>query len=248
MRLLIFAISIFTSSLVLAQGQPYPPQGPPPNYPPQQPGTNYPQPNYPPQQQPYPQQQRRPMAYPGYQRSPYDSNRGFMAGIGLGFSSFGFDCDACQDNRRGGVGIDFQLGWFLNPRMALMYDANFWGRTDSEEYSYYERSRIAGIQSLALQFWVMPQLWIKGGIGIATDQTTTTVNGFREQQDINNGAGFTFGAGFEVVQMGNFAFDISGRFNAMTLDTDVPVSENNVFEEQGAKASTVSILFGARWK
>ena len=81
-----------------------------------------------------------------------------MVGFGLGFSTASCDQD-CRSVTS--LGLDFNLGGFLNPRLALMYDAASWA--DSDQGATF----VLAVNTVAVQYWLSPRGWIKGGAGIS---------------------------------------------------------------------------------
>lgn len=204
------------------------PPAPAPQTPPPAP---YPQGGYAPPQSAPP----APAAYPngGYAPPPpmpppmqpttevgFEHNQGVMVGVGLGLSSL--SCEGCDDSQ-GGLGFDVNLGGFMNPRLALMYDASGW--FDSED----EFTQSITLHAFAVQYWVSPKFWLKGALGIANARVS-----FRGESESESGTGVGGGLGFEIMQSGNFALDLSGRFNRVSINDD--------------SGTTLNFVIGARWK
>ena len=144
--------------------------------------------------------------------TPLDRHDGFMIGFSLGAGSTRNACAACDG--LGAVGLDASVGWFLNRRVALTYDvfalATASRNTDVTTVDeIHLESAANAMGSLAVQYWLRPRIWLKGGIGYARLLRATPF-GTNEQ----GGGGMTLGAGYELVRgRGNFVLDIRGRLS-----------------------------------
>jgi hypothetical protein len=143
-----------------------------------------------------------------------------MAGFGLGASYL--TCEDCDDSEAG-LALDFHLGTFLNPRMALQYDYSAW--FDSED----DVSVTLSIHAITAQYWLSPMFWVKGGAGIARISLDAPGGDASE-----SGFGATGAAGVDLLHSGKFALDISGRLSSMTIE------ELDVI--------TLNFVLGARWR
>src|SRR5690606_8440807 len=123
---------------------------------------------------------------------PYAANQGVMVGFGLGASHLSADCDGCSADDLE-VAFDFNLGGYLNPRLALLYDAA--GMAVAEDgYTFTLASH-----SFAVQYWVAPMVWLKGGVGFA--QARLSGNGI---DDSELGSAATGQAAVVLLKNGNF--------------------------------------------
>lgn len=156
----------------------------------------------------------------GPDATAFRHHQGFMIGFGLGVSVA--SCDGCQDETS--VGLDFNVGGFINPRLAIMYDVAAW--VDSED----DATLILAANTVAAQYWVAPAVWIKGGIGIS--QVELSYDG--EEIASDNGIALTAAAGYEVMSRGKFAIDLSGRLSLLDFD--------------GGSVKLLNIAAGFRWK
>lgn len=150
---------------------------------------------------------------------PYAAHEGFMIGFGFGFAAA--TCDDCETQTA--FGFDFSIGGFVNPQVALMYDVGGW--LDSENGA----TLLLATNTFACQYWVAPNVWIKGGIGLSQARVA-----FDGDSDSEFGLGLAAAAGVEVMQNGGFALDLSGRLSALDFDN--------------GSIQTFSLVLGARWK
>jgi hypothetical protein len=129
--------------------------------------------------------------------------------IGLGYMhDTGSNVTACGncDYNPVAVEADGHIGGFLTPRFALMAEGMINAQTVASDF--YDDTVIS-MNSLMIagQYWVTPQLWIKGGIGVSQLYADNTY----EVWDFGTG-GVAMGAiGFEVMSARNFAVDLQGR-------------------------------------
>jgi hypothetical protein len=74
---------------------------------------------------------------------------------------------------------------------------------------------INGVNTAAIQYWVTPQLWLKGGLGFANLQTDDAY----VTRDLGNGGAVLGAIGFEILSAPNFALDLQGRIIAGTYNS-----------------------------
>ena len=118
-------------------------------------------------------------------------------------------CDNCDYNPIS-FGFTGHIGGFLGPRFALMFEAQVNGQQVSqaafpEDDAYLYQT--AGM--VAAQYWITPQLWLKGGIGLAHLELQSADGFFAS--DIDNGTAIMGAAGFEVFSSRYFSIDLEGR-------------------------------------
>jgi hypothetical protein len=71
----------------------------------------------------------------------------------------------------------------------------------------------SAIMAGAGQFWLTPQFWLKGGLGIG--QLSVSDSSFSDQSDTK--LAITGAGGYEVYQSGNFAVDIKARLSIISF-------------------------------
>lgn len=155
---------------------------------------------------------------PGYQQgsgNPYGFHHrmgrlAFGFGLGLGgMSDNGSDitsCDNCNYNPLA-FEADVHLGGMLTPRFALMFEGQFNAQTIHSDAFDGNTTLSQGAAMIAGQFWVVPQFWIKGGLGFSHLQVDDTF----VTEDLGGGLALMAAAGFEVFSARNFAIDLQGR-------------------------------------
>ena len=141
----------------------------------------------------------------------------FGASIGLGgMSDRGGDieCSGCTYSTVSGE-ADAHIGGFLGPRFALMAELQVNAQTlDSDRFTGETSTLVQSALMLAGQFWITPQLWIKGGIGFANIQVDTSYygDGITDATTAPENGGAIMGAiGYEVLSAPHFSIDLMGR-------------------------------------
>lgn len=132
---------------------------------------------------------------------------GFSAGLGyMNSDAFG-DLDAVG---AASFGVTGHIGGFLGPRFALMFEAQVNGQQISEErLSIDDQFLYQSAAMVAAQYWLTPQLWIKGGVGLAHLEIETR-DGFAGAE-IDNGTAIMGAVGFELFSSRYLSVDLQGR-------------------------------------
>lgn len=134
---------------------------------------------------------------------------GFSVGLG-GMHDDGSDitmCDNCNYSPVT-VEVDGHIGGMLSPRFALL--GEFQGNAQTVHSDAFNGDTILTQSAIMLagQFWVTPQLWIKGGIGFAH---LDAQDSFGNAWDFGGGGAVMAGAGYELLSARNFAVDLQAR-------------------------------------
>jgi hypothetical protein len=115
---------------------------------------------------------------------------------------------------------DFHIGGVLSPRLALLFELQGNIQTVHSDAFNGDTLLKQGAAMFAAQFWVLPQLWLKGGIGFANLQ----VDDAYFLEDFGTGVAFLGAAGVELFSARNFALDLQGR----VLQTSYNSLDDNV--------------------
>jgi hypothetical protein len=141
----------------------------------------------------------------------------FGASVGLGgMSDRGGDieCSGCDYSTISGEG-DIHVGGFLGPRFALMGEFQINAQTlSSSRFTGETSTLVQSALMIAGQFWITPQLWIKGGIGFANIQVDTSYFGdgiTDETTQPENGGALMGALGYEILSAPYFSIDLMGR-------------------------------------
>lgn len=131
------------------------------------------------------------------------------ASLGLGGMHDGgsglTDCTGCDVQPLALEG-DFHIGGMLTNRFALMFE----GQVNSQRVTqdrFDDTFVTQGAAMLAGQYWLLPMLWIKGGIGFANLQVDDGVF----LTDFGTGGAVMGAVGVELFSARNFALDLQGR-------------------------------------
>jgi hypothetical protein len=95
----------------------------------------------------------------------------------------------------------------LSPRFALLFEAQVNSQLVDNNSVNGDAFLSQGAAMIAGQFWLIPQLWIKGGIGFANLQ----VDDAFFTTDFGNGGALMGAIGVELLSARNFAIDLQGR-------------------------------------
>ncbi len=182
---------LLLSGTAAAQG--YGPPGAPP------PPPVYQQPAY----QPPPPPMYSAPAPVGIQRDGFVI--GFSIGAGVLTSDNCADCESLE-----GAGGDFHVGFMVSPQLALLAEGYVVSHTENN------LTLDQSMGTLAAQYWVRPNLWIKGGLG--SGQITLSNDDGEALRDAEVGAAVMFAGGFEVYQGEAFAVDLALRVGAVSYE------------------------------
>jgi hypothetical protein len=95
----------------------------------------------------------------------------------------------------------------LTSRLALLFEAQGNIQTVHSDLRDGDSTLSQGVGLFAVQFWLIPQLWIKGGIGFSHLQVDDTFF----TTDFGSGSALLAAAGVELFSARNFSLDLQGR-------------------------------------
>ena len=145
---------------------------------------------------------------------------GFSIGVG-GMHDGGSTITSCRgcDFNPLTVEGDLHIGGMLSPRLGLMLELQ--GNIQTIEADFGDDTWLKqGAAMFAAQFWLIPQLWIKGGIGFANLQVD---DGFFIE-DFGTGGALMGAIGVELFSARNMALELQGRLiqaRYNSLDDDI---------------------------
>lgn len=156
----------------------------------------------------------------GYYPPPPDpTRRGFTLGFGVGLGAMDsdsgvtecFDCDYDPIT----VSFDLHLGVMINPQLAILGEVYWHAQNiDADGFNWLSQTMLLG----AVQLWVTPQLWLKGGLGFATLDEHYD-DGYDYGDDtIDTGVAVLGAAGFEVLSAPWFSVDLQARLASASYD------------------------------
>jgi hypothetical protein len=156
---------------------------------------------------------------PGYYSQPqptvpggfHDRTGRMMWGGSLGIGGMHDDgsgitnCDNCSNAPA--VELDGHIGGMLSPRFGLMLELQGNARTVHSDLLNGDTILSQTTAMVAAQYWVTPQLWVKGGLGIAQLQADDQYVTY----DYGSGGAIMGGIGFELLSSRFFSIDLQGR-------------------------------------
>lgn len=142
----------------------------------------------------------------------------FGGSIGLGGMSDNgsaiTSCDNCNYNPLAGE-ADFHIGGVLTPRFALMFEGQANVQTIHSDARDGDTVLSQTAAMIAGQFWILPVLWVKGGIGFAHLQ----VDDSYVTADLGNGLAVMGAVGVELMSARRFALELQGRLTEGTYNS-----------------------------
>jgi len=181
-----------------------------------QPGAPAPAPPPPPPPQGY---YAQPPGVPG----GFHDRTGRMAigfSVGLGSLKIGDDqvtCPSCNYDPIAAE-FDFHIGGMLSPRLALLFEVQGNAQT-IDDNGYGATSLVNAAAMVAGQYWLTPQLWIKGGLGAASLSYSYDDGYVSASDEIDKGAAIMAGIGYELLSARNFSIDLQGRIMSAQYDS-----------------------------
>jgi len=156
---------------------------------------------------------------PGYYNGPSQSIPGgfhnrtgrLTWGFGIGLGGMHDDgsgitnCDNCANAPA--LELDGHIGGMIGPRFALMFEGQLNARTVHSDIYNGDTTLSQSAAMIAGQFWVTPQLWVKGGLGLTGLQADDTYVTY----DYGTGVAVMGAIGFELMSARYFAVDLQGR-------------------------------------
>lgn len=142
----------------------------------------------------------------------YISRSGFTAGISFGVGGMGtdtgaLDCLDCGGDPLAG-GVNMHVGYMISPNLALMVEY----AGSSKQLDSFGANRFGQHMGLiSAQYWPLPRLWIRGGLGAAFASLTYDDGWVQEDYAIADGFALAASVGYEVLSGPRFSIDVFGR-------------------------------------
>lgn len=133
---------------------------------------------------------------------------GFSLGLG-GMSDKGSQVTTCANCNYNPIAVeaDGHIGGFVGPRLALMAEFQVNAQTVNRNDFDGDTVLSQNVLMAAAQYWVTPQLWIKGGVGL----THLQADDYYFVYEIDNGVALMGAVGYELMSARNFSVDLQGR-------------------------------------
>jgi hypothetical protein len=164
---------------------------------------------------------------PGYYNNPPPNSGGFHQrqgrlawGFSLGLGGMhdaGSNVTSCNNCNYNPLAVEFDghIGGMLSPRFALLGEFQVNAQTVHSDAYDGDTILSQNVLMIAGQYWLTPQLWIKGGIGFAHLQADDSYF----QYELADGGALMGGIGFELMSARNFSVDLQGRLIQGTYDS-----------------------------
>jgi hypothetical protein len=155
----------------------------------------------------------------GYYPPPPTERMGLTLGFGLGIGGMDSDsnlaaCRGCDYDPAAG-GFWFHIGGMINPHLAGLFELWLMGQqVDAGGTTTLYQSMVMG----AIQYWLTPQFWLKGGIGFAGLQVQYADGYYYDEEDLGTGLALMGAAGFEILHSTEFAIDLQLRLGSGNYD------------------------------
>jgi hypothetical protein len=117
-------------------------------------------------------------------------------------------CDNCNYNPLAGE-IDGHIGGMLNSRLALLFEAQANIQNVHSDAVNGDTTVTQSTAMVALQYWLAPILWVKGGLGFAHLSYDNNTLGLTD--DVASGGAIMGAIGVELLSGRRFAMDLQGR-------------------------------------
>jgi hypothetical protein len=137
---------------------------------------------------------------------------------GMKAESGPIDCGTCDYNPIT-VGVAGHIGGMLNHRLALMLELQANAQTIDENRFGETTTLVQMAAMFAAQYWVTPQLWVKGGIGGAHLQAQyDDFYGPLGEEPISDGVAVLGAVGYEILSARRYSVDLQGRLFVGSYD------------------------------
>jgi hypothetical protein len=151
---------------------------------------------------------------------------GLILGGGLGAGNISASaCGACG----GGLAGELHIGGMITQQLAIVVD--FWGVEHSYDDGAGGSTLTNSMITVDAQYWLLDQLWIKGGLGGA--RITVSDQFGNDYAGGESALGVLAAGGVEVLQVNSFALDLQLRVGWGAYS--------------GGAATNVAFLVGANW-
>jgi hypothetical protein len=141
---------------------------------------------------------------------------GFSLGLG-GMHDAGSNVTSCNNCNYNPMALEFDghIGGMLSPRFALLGEFQVNAQTVHSDVYDGDTILSQNVLMIAGQYWLTPQLWIKGGIGFAHLQADDAYF----QYELADGGAIMGGVGYELMSARNFSVDLQGRIIQGSYDS-----------------------------
>jgi tetratricopeptide (TPR) repeat protein len=169
----------------------------------------------------------------GVQAAAGGGRAGWTFGVGLGLGSLQAECDTCRDSFEAG-GLHGHAGWLWRP--SLSFEVDVWGMVHSEGALTVHQT----LAVVAARYWVLPRLWLKGGVGVASAGYRWSAALLNFEDRTENKPGLMLAAGYELFERRGMAVDAQLRYGT-------GLYEKNVGDAYVVKAHSLMLGAALNW-
>jgi hypothetical protein len=146
----------------------------------------------------------------------------FGGSLGLGVMNDSGDRITCSNCNYNPVAFeaDGHIGGMLNSRLALLFEGQVNGQLINAENGSGngDSTLVQSAAMIAVQYWITPQFWIKGGVGLSHITVDHTYFDATVQEPGADGVAVMAAAGFEIWSARRMAIDLQGRLISGSYD------------------------------
>ncbi len=125
----------------------------------------------------------------------------------------GDDCGTWHD----AGGLSFHAGAMVGPSLAIL--GELWGMAHTEDHITASQ----GLATAALRGWVVPRLWLQGGLGFARSSVSYRSGNLMTSAQSDTVPAFMLGAGVELLSTPTFGLDLELRGGSGFYEGDARV-------------------------
>ena len=147
--------------------------------------------------------------------------------IGFGIGAARSSCAQGDCSSAGTGAFDLHVGTMFSPRLGVTLDV--WGMADDGA----EAEMNHGIATVGPRLWVMPWLWLYGGLGLARAHIEPVDIAIESRTAYD--PAWVLAAGWELLEIDDFAFDLQLR------------ASENTFASEPDRVRVLGLALGANW-
>jgi hypothetical protein len=165
---------------------------------------------------------------------PPHPHQGWFGGFGLHAGEIACEGEVCEGVSEAG-GVNGTIGWGFGPKLGINFDV--WAMAHTEDNLTLHQT----IATVNARYWLMPILWIQGGVGGASaGWRYKGPFGAQLEDRTENVPAIALGAGLEVLKGKSFSLDIQLRFGMGFYDEDDDMDGS---ADQTGRSSSLGVGF-----